>query len=339
MHARRLISYAPNTMRVEDFELPDKAPPGSVLLEARISLISPGTEVANYRGITTQRQAVGPDWSKAPYMPGYSFAGTILSVGEGVAAWQAGDRVVTLARHASHAVVDAPQTLVAIPDEVSFDRAAFATLGMIALNGVRLPRIELGESVAVIGAGMVGQLAMQFARLSGGRPVVAIDLVPERLDLATRCGAHAAINPQNQDIEATGRQLTRNRMFDVVIEATGSPAAFNPALKLAGWRARVVALGSTRGIVKDVDVYQDIHFKGLTVLGAHFGTHPLVENSHARWTRANNMRVALDFIAGGALDVDSLTTMKVPASQGPEMFHLLATEKEKAMGILLDWTV
>ena len=332
MRARRLVSPAPYQMTVEEFDLDDTPPSGSVLVKAATTAISAGTEVANYRGITVHRSASHGN----PYYPGYSFAGTVVAVGQGVDAFRPGDRVCGQVRHSSFAIAD-PSRLVRIPDGVTFDQAAMTTLGCIVVNAVRLARLQLGESVGVVGAGLIGQLASQLSRLDGGRPVVCLDFIERRRELALKCGADAALDPRAAAAQAQLDQLAPGGLT-VVFEATGSPAALNPSLKLAARGGRVILLGSTRGLVDQFDPYGDIHVKGLTVVGAHMTTTPAAPTLSNPWTESANRRVVLDLIARRELDVDSLISHRVAPSAAGDVYARLESAPEEFLGVLLDWT-
>jgi len=324
MKARRLVSFAPMTMELEEVELADQPPPGQLLVETETTAISAGTEVANYRGITVQRRG-STDWRDNPYRPGYSLAGTVRAVGPGVEGIAPGDRVCGHGPHASAALVDATR-VVPVPPEVSADQAAMTTLCVIVMNAVRLAHLQLGESVAVVGAGLIGQLAAQLARLSGARPVVSVDPIEPRRQLALDCGADAAFAPE--DVEEG---------FDVVFEATGSPAAFNPALKLVRRQGRMVALGSTRGVVESFDLYGDLHLRGVTLIGAHMSTTPQQETPYNPWTENRNRALALRLVRDEELRLDRLVSHRVPAAEGPAMYQRLATSREEFLGVLLRW--
>lgn len=333
MRARRLVSPAPYQMAVEEFDLDPTPPPGGALLEAGVTAVSAGTEIANYRGATTYRTTTRGN----PYYPGYSFAGTVVAVGEGVESLRPGDRVCGQLRHASHAIATDASRLVKIPAGVGFAQAAMTTLGCIVLNSLRLARVQLGESVAVVGAGLIGQLACQLSRLDGGRPIAALDYVERRRDLAVRCGADAALDPAAPDCGERLSSLAPEG-FAVIFEATGSPAAFNPALKLAARGARVILLGSTRGLVEQLDPYSDVHYKGLTLIGAHMNTTPSAPSLANPWTEAANRRVILDLIARRELDVDSLISHRVPPSSADEVYAGLESAREEYFGVLFDWS-
>jgi len=323
------------TMELEDHEVPDSGQPGQILVEARTTAISAGTEVANYRGITTQRQGV-TDWRANPYRPGYSLAGIVKAVAPGVEKFKVGDRVCGWGPHASLAWVEADRFEL-VPDEVGFDDAAMTSLCTIVLNGIRLAHLQLGESVAVVGAGLIGQLALQFARMSGARPVVSVDPIEPRRKLALDCGADAAVDPSAADARKRVDELTGGQGFDVVFEATGSPDAFNPAIKLVRRQGRMVALGSTRGIVSEFDLYGDLHLRGVTLIGAHMTTAPEQETPYNRWTAGNNRKLALRLIRDEELRLNRLVSHRATADEAPGLFDRLANSREQYYGVLLRW--
>src|SRR5438477_11502001 len=166
MHARRLAAMRPHHMELEEFELADKPPPGYVLAQTSCTLISTGTELANWTGITADRRAMGEDWSARPYRPGYSYVGVVPDghPGDGVAGVAVGDRICGQGGHASAAMLEAARVAV-VPAGVNDVQASFATLLVITMHAVRRARIELGERVAAVGLGLIGNLALQLGRL------------------------------------------------------------------------------------------------------------------------------------------------------------------------------
>jgi threonine dehydrogenase-like Zn-dependent dehydrogenase len=180
-----------------------------------------------------------------PMALGYSSAGTIVAIGEGLQGFQVGDRVACAgggyAVHAEYGVV--PQNLlVKLPDTVDFESAAFATLGAIALHGFRLAQPQVGERVAVIGLGLLGLLAAGIAR-AAGCAVFGVDLSAERVVLAQQLGAAAVLRAE---AEAAGAAFTQGRGFDTVLIC--ADARSNDPIELAGLlardRAHVVAVGA-----------------------------------------------------------------------------------------------
>jgi threonine dehydrogenase-like Zn-dependent dehydrogenase len=322
-------------MALEPQEIAEELPPNGIYVEAAVTTISPGTEVANYLGLTSQRTLDTTE----PYVPGYSFAGTVLAVGSQHTRFAPGDRICGPLPHASHAVEARPERLARmtrIPDGVSFRDASFTQLGCIALNGVRHARIELGQSVAVVGAGLVGLLAGRLARLDGAWPLVSLEMVPERRALALRYGAHLALDPRAANTRDQLEALVPGGV-DVVIEATGSPQAFVPSLALARNRGRVVLLGSTRGLVADFDPYADVHVRGLEVVGAHVSSTPTAGANHGPWTEAVNRTFLLSLMKHGELDVAPLVTHTIAPKEAPEAFAALAARSADHLGVVIDW--
>jgi threonine dehydrogenase-like Zn-dependent dehydrogenase len=335
LQAFRLASHCPAQMTLEAHQIPDQPPAGAIIARAAATLISAGTEVANYLGQTSQRTLS----STEPYYPGYSFAGVVEAVGEGVDRFRPGDRICGPLPHASHAIEGRQERLARltrIPDSVTFRQAATTQLGCIALNGVRAAKIQLGRSVAVVGAGLVGLLAGRLASLDGGFPWVALDLMPQRRDAAVAYGAQQALNPRDTATAAALHTLAPAG-FDVVIEATGSPRAFAPALALAARGGTVVLLGSTRGLVEAFDPYTDVHKKGITIVGSHVSTTPTAGTPLDPWTEPANREVLLALMQDGRLEVDSLITDIVTPEMAADAFKALAADPAGQLGVAIDW--
>src|SRR5206468_8118067 len=130
-------------------------------------------------------------------------------------------------------------------------------------------------------------------------------------------------------------RLTDGRGFAVVFEATGSPEAFNPALKLVKRQGRLIALGSTRGIVEHFDLYGDLHLRGVTLIGAHMTTAPESETPYNPWTAGNNRRLALRLIRDEELRLNRLVSHRATAEEAPALFERLASSREQYYGVLL----
>jgi len=328
MKQKRVVFVRQNQVAVEDFEL-RKLASGEVLIKSVSTLISPGTETAFLMAL--------PNTSGVfPQYPGYSNAGIVAAVGDIVSQIRIGDRVASGTSHASH-VLAREENVLKIPDGLSFDEAAFFALASIALQGVRKANIELGDSVVVLGQGLVGQLALQLAKLSGGMPVIGVDLYDSRLELSPRHGADYVFNPGKVHLEEEMGKATEGKGASVVIEATGSPEAIPTALKLAGNYGRVILLGSTRG-ESTVNFYRDVHRKGVTVIGAHNSIRPKYESRHGWWTSRDDGTLVLKLMGKGLLQVKDLISLKVSYKEAPEAYRRIMESKETALGVILDWT-
>lgn len=219
---------------------------------------------------------------------------------------------------------------------MSEEQAAFFNLITITLQGVRKARVELGEPVVVLGAGLIGLLAMRLAKLCGALPAICVDKDERRLEFARQFGADAVLAADDKLPEVLQR-LCEPSGASVVIEATGSPQAIVQAFSLTRRLGRVILLGSTRGETERVNFYRDVHQKGLTVVGAHNSTRPPQDSHPGWWSMRDDFRVSLKLLATRRLELQSLITHRFPWQQIPQAYELLSQWDGNAQGMLLDW--
>lgn len=308
---------------------------GEVLIRAVRSLISTGTEMTAYTGDFPREKSAWASYIRYPFRTGYSHIGEVVEVGPGVESVRVGSRVFSHAVHAS-LVVQKSQAVVPLPDGVSPEFAALSAVSAIAMNGVRMAEIALGEAVIVVGLGIVGQMALRFASLNGAYPLIALDISEERLATARAAGATHTINSRLVDPLEAVLAFTRGRKADVVFEVTGNPAvipSLPPLLRRAG---RLVLLGSPRGKTS-IDLHDEVHTFGLRVIGAHASNHPLVETPGNVWTRPRNVELYLDLLGAGLVDASSLITHRFSWRQAAEVFRLLDEDRTRTLGVILNW--
>jgi len=199
----------------------DVAAPGNGELRcaAEVSLVSVGTELTCLRGEFDPR-TFWEEWVQYPFAPGYSMVSRVESVGADVAGLQPGDRVFSFTPHAG-AFLTPARDVVTIPDGVSSEHAAWASLAVTTQWALRRAGFAFGETAAVVGLGLLGQLLVRYLRIAGARRIVAIDTDAHRLALATAGGADEVVSLQVGDAPEDLRGA-----FDVVLDVTGHPAAF-----------------------------------------------------------------------------------------------------------------
>ena len=330
----RISFSGPGEVVLEQDEL-SPLNPAQMRVRTRSSLISTGTELAWLNG-DTWKYPDGSEVPTYPHAPGYSNVGTVVEAGADMTSFEVGARVVTEAPHASHPTVSADGLALRVPAEVDDEAAAFTPLACTVLNGIRCGRPQLGDTVAVIGLGLLGQLACQFLKLGGARCVVAIDVDDSRLDLASGIGAVThALNPDKVDVTATVRELTDARGADVVYEVTGLTQIFDLAFALARRRGRVVSLGSPRWPAQ-VDMMQ-LHLKALDLVGAITWAHPRDDTGENRWTKPANGELFLRLAAERLVNVTELITHRFPYERAADAYALLREKKEQALGVILEW--
>jgi len=325
LKGRRAVFRSRGVVDVEEFDI-SKPNAGQLLIKTVCSLISPGTETAFLMALPNTPK-------RFPQYPGYSNVGVVEEVGEKAEGFKPGELVVSSAPHSSYVLAQSSGVLK-VPEGLSAEEASFFNLASIALQGVRKGFIELGNSVVVVGQGLIGQLAVQLARLSGGFPVIAVDLVDWRLEVSAKHGADHVVNPSKVDAVEEVRRLTDGKGADVVIEATGNPEAIPMALDMAGRLGRVVILGSPRG-VSTVNFYMPVHRRGLVIIGAHTNVRPSHESLPHYWTDIDDKRLVLKLMADGRLRVRDYINLKLPVENAPDAYRLLMEHKERVLGVLL----
>jgi predicted dehydrogenase/threonine dehydrogenase-like Zn-dependent dehydrogenase len=281
-----------------------------------------------------------------PMPLGYSSAGTIVSLGEGMEDFKVGQRVACAgggyAVHAGYNLV--PRLLLTpIPDSVDFESAAFTTLGAIALHGFRLAEAQIGESVAVIGLGLLGLLAGQIA-VTAGCHVFGIDTNPQRVALACSLGLSASL--RDQAVESA-LAFSTNRGFDVVLICADSQS--NDPVELAAIIARqqahIVATGSV-GLTFPRKIYyeKELSFINSRSYGPGRYDHSYEENGndypigYVRWTEGRNFDAVVGLLASGKVQVQPLVTHRFPIEKAPEAYEIITGKKQQSfLGVLLTY--
>jgi len=360
-------------------EVPDaKVRSGHLLVRTRASLISAGTErmVVNFAkkslaakakarpdlvrkvldkakrdGIGATMRAVMARLDE-PLPLGYSAVGEVVEVGAGLEGkFRVGQRVaIAGAGLANHSEMNAvPENLCApVPDDVNDEEACFGTLGAIAMNGVRLVEPQLGDVVAVIGAGLVGQLAAQFLDLAGCR-VVVLDYNAERLKLATYAGAELVCDLSQGDPTAAIMDLSGGRGCDgvVIAAATDSSEPFDTAANIARDKAKISLVGIT-GTEFDYRLFMKKELS--VVVSRSYGPgryDPDYENRHVkypvgfvRWTETRNLEETVRLMSrrrDHRLQVEQMITHKIPFADAEKAYDMVSNNTEPHLGVILEY--
>jgi predicted dehydrogenase len=287
----------------------------------------------------------------APQPLGYASAGIVEQVGEGVESVLPGDRVACAgAGYANHAeLVVVPENLVAhIPSGLAFESAAFATLGAIAMQGLRVGDPTLGEVVAVVGLGLIGQLTVQLLLANGCR-VYGIDLDPGRVEASLALGMEWGGAP-GDDHASLLASLTGGHGADLVIvtAASESSAPIHLAAELCRHRGRVVAVGATAmELDRRVFYEKELELRMSMSYGPGRYDYRYEEGgvdyplAYVRWTEQRNLQSFLDLAARGAIDPSKLSLESCPFESAPTAYEELARgerskqgrEKKGALGV------
>ena len=347
-------------------------PPGSILVRNRFSAISSGTEGARValakksllakarerpdlarqvidrarvEGIRSTHQAVKRKLREAVAV-GYSSAGHIAEVGRAVPGFDVGDAVACAGGgHANHAeLVSVPVNLCAkVPREVPLETASLTAIASIALHAIRLSDVHVGDRVAVIGCGLVGQLAIRLL-LASGAEVVALDVNGVRAERAQRAGAAAAF-AVDADVARTVRSWASGHGVDAAI-VTAATRANDPlvtAAEIARDRGAVVLVGDVPVEIPRSLMYEkELSFRVSRSYGpgrydrAHEELGLDYPIGYVRWTEKRNMEAILALQAAGRLDLGDLVEEVVPVDEAARAYERLAAPAdERPAGALL----
>jgi polar amino acid transport system substrate-binding protein len=348
--------------------------PGGVLVRTGASLISAGTEKVvidlGQKSLLGKakarpelvRQVIGKARSQGilntfhnvmskmerPMPLGYSAAGVIEQIGSEITELKVGDRVaIAGAGYANHAEINyVPRNLTAlIPEGVALEEAAYATVGSIAMQGLRLGQPELGALVVVSGLGLIGLLTVQLLKANGCR-VLGIDYSEAKVEQALRLGLDEGIVLGIDDpIKAVDRFSNgRGADLTLITAATKSNQPIELAGEITRRKGQIVVIGTV-----GLNVPRDIYYKKeLDIkISMSYGPgryDPSYEEGgldypydYVRWTEQRNMEAVLDLIARGRLDVRSLTTHRFPFARALAAYDLIQTGSEPFMGVVLEY--
>lgn len=337
--------------RTVDFESYEDVPLGPRELRVRTlySGISAGTEMTAYRG---SNPYLSKQWdaknrlflaSEAPSQPyplsgwGYEEVGEVVEVGPDITSLKVGDIVYGTWGHRTHHILQEEYAAKRIkPDGLDPILAIYSHLGPIALNGILDADIHVGETVAVFGLGVLGQIIAQLAKLNGAR-VFGVDMIEKRLELARELGAiEHGFNPRDGSPAEKIKALTDGRGADVTIEVSGSVRALNEAIRATAYSARVVALGFFQGEAAGLLLGEEFHHNRINLVCSQISNvNPALSY---RWDRLRLIHTIMDLQGKGSLNLRPVITHVIPFQQAAEGFQILDETPEQALQVVLDFT-
>ena len=322
--------------------------PGELLLEAEYSTMSPGTEHALMSG------RILP----LPQNIGYSMAARVVAVGEGVLGFKIGDPVVATAEHAQFLKLSA-RSVTPAPADVDMEQAAFFNLAHTGMYALRRSGLQMGEPAVVLGQGFVGAITAQLARLAGALPIIVVDLDDGRLEIAKKMGVHHAVNPMKdpKGLAAIIGRLNRSGV-PVVFEATGARGPLEEAFEIVSERGRVVMISQVHG--ENMPKYdENLMMKGASLIGTYVNSKPfalrrsdmevgaswpplLAERDRRytgsdAWTSDEDIRVYLDLLKYGALDIKPLISHRFSFTRITEAYDLVWKQDPRLLGGVIRW--
>ena len=338
MKTKQIVFTKKDTAELLDAEyLPPKA--GEVTVRLCYTAISAGTEKANLTGVSNIGIGISEHAPAVfPRMLGYSGAGIVEAVGDGVTSVRPGDRgIVFWGKHVGHITIS-ENNVIRIEDErIPLQEAAILFISTFPAAAIRKTRLEFGESSLVMGLGILGQFAVKLLRAAGAYPIVAADPVENRRALALQYGADFALDPTAPDFAETVKRITHGGA-KTAIEVTGLGKGLDQALDCMARFGRVALLGCTRSSNFSIDYYSKVHGPGITLVGAHTQARPGQESYPGYWTHPDEIRGLLGLCSGGRFLLSDLIHEIDSPAEAPEVYTRLATDPNFPIGVLFDWS-
>lgn len=344
---KSLILTAPRELAFEESPEPPLGP-DEVRIRTLFSGISAGTELSQYRGTNPFMRKrwdeatrlflpdETPSWPWPVRNLGYEEVGEIVELGSEVQDLRAGRHVYGTWGHRTSHVASADHARERLLPEGADPRIGiFSHIGAVALNGVHDAGIRLGDTVAVFGLGVPGQIVAQAARASGAR-VIGVDPDARRREIALTLGMEDALDPGTEGAAEAIKRMTGGRGADACIEVTGVGAALADALRAVAYSSRVVAMGFFQGAVPGLELGAEFHHNRVQLICSQIsGVAP--EASH-RWSKPRLWRSAVELQHRGMLDLLPLISHVVPFVEAPALFARLDAGEPGVMQTMLDFS-
>lgn len=335
------VLHAPADLRVEDVPVPDDISDTEVLVKVVACGIC-GSDIGRVMVTGTY---------DFPTIPGHEFAGIVEGVGATVTHLKPGDRVAVAPLMPCGTCIDcargnyslcedynflgsrtngafaqyikAPaQNVLKVPDNVSLEVAATIEPAAIILHGIHKVDLSLGDAVVVVGCGALGYFALQFAKLSGAQPLIAIDVDEDKLQLAREIGADVCINPSKTDALAAIKEATKGLGGALVLEAAGNDVGRDLAILACAKQGKVVLYGTAYGdVTLSKAAFDKVVREEVEVIGSW--------NSYSVPFPGKEWFDIMGLLAAGRLDVEPLITHRVELDDAPEIFQKL---KDRSFG-------
>ncbi len=327
----------------------DEKPLDSHAVRARgiMSAISHGTEINLYRGTSPfHNKRFDPDKRlfvadteeiSYPQYLGYEWFGEIIEVGSGVSGYKIGDRVHLPRPHTETQTFN-PQQLEALgvakalPDRIAPEQAVFLASISIALQALHDAQIKVGDHVLIFGAGILGLLTVQLARLNGASRIDVVDPVDTRREVATSLGATQALDPMNTDIGAAIK--TDSPGADVAIEFSGQYPALHQAIRSVRMAGRVVAAGFYQGGASALNLGEEWHHNRVTMLSStRAWGNP--HRDYPLWDRLRLRETAIQLLVDKRLQLDKLLTHKISFVEAQKAYEMIDRGDEAVLKVAL----
>lgn len=334
MKGKRIIMPSAYNVELEDYEIDETVAEDQILMKTHYSLISPGTECAGYTALQSG--------TRFPHGSGYTAVGEVLKVGSRVKKCVTGDIVFCYTPHASLVKTNSIMLVLKRPLEIDEKLIPFIRMATVAITALRVSSAEFGDTVAVIGLGLVGNYASQLFTLAGMR-VISIEKVRSRLECASKCGIKYLVNPESENPLERVKEFTNGQGAEATVEAIGNPRLIEMAFQLTKLKGEVILLGSPRGeyitdVTNILDYVHLINKGAITLKSAHEWVFPTMHSGESKHSIERNTQIVYNLFKEGKLKAKELLTHVINPADAKSAYDGLVDKKDEYLGVIMDWT-
>ncbi len=335
MDVQELIVQKPGRIELCKCQMDESLASREALVRTEYSVVSAGTEGAGFTGLV--KQMPFREHKQYPRNTRYGNVGEVLAVGEGATMCKPGDRVLSFSRHADYVKADEGRMALPIPPDLDGREAVFARMAGVSISALRSSSVQPGDTVLVVGMGLVGNFAAQIFQLAGA-DVMAADLSDFRLDKARECGLDRRVNSGRADLKDAVMAWTGGLGARIVVEAIGISEVIAEVSLLARPLGEIILLGTPRayGVFDATPMLLHIHMNSLRMIGSLEWTWPQHPTHRARDITAN-YRLLLEWIADGRIETRPMLTHLASPADCQSIYEGLTSSKEEYIGAVFDW--
>ena len=336
MEIQELIVVEPGQIELRNNQIDEALEPHQALVKTEYSVVSAGTEGAGFTGLVLQMPF--QDRGQYPRGTGYGNLGEVLAIGDAVTMCKPGDRVLSFSRHATHVKADVGRMALPVPLDADPREMVFARMAGVSMSALRSSSVHPGDTVLVIGMGLVGNFAAQIFQIAGADVMVA-DLSELRLEKARACRLDRAVNSGQDDLTEAVMEWTDGEGARIVVEAIGISEVIAEATLLTREHGEIILLGSPRahGVFDATPMLLHLHLKAIRMIGALEWTWPQHPTHRARDITAN-YRLLIDWIATGRLKTSPLLTHLASPADCQTIYEGLTSKREEYLSAVFDWS-
>jgi 2-desacetyl-2-hydroxyethyl bacteriochlorophyllide A dehydrogenase len=315
-----------------------------LLVSAHYSMISAGTELAGFSALSPGVYQKGA-WNAYPWRSGYGLVGKAEKIGEEVHHIKEGERVFCFGNHAQRQIwplvkfmENSTYSAFPVHNDLDDQTLTASRMALVAITGPQVSGVELGDTVAVFGLGMVGNIAAQYYQHLGAR-VIAFDTSAMRCQKARQVGLEEVFDISPEKQVKVVQDLTNGRGANITVDAVGSSSVVLNCVNATARYGKVVLLGTPRAEVAGnlTELLRPVHMRCLQILGAFEWRVPAYDQVGVPHSIESNLKMIWDLIQRGKLNVLDLITHVVKPEEMQLAYMGLLNDKERYLGVLVDW--